>query len=111
MHTPWPVRCAWWQVGIFQQAAETWAERQVGRELRVLVDRMDGDDAIGRTEADAPDIDGLIRLPGVELAPGTELVVTIVAADVMELVGTPSTKPGAVSFFSAPSAADDVDEA
>ena len=51
-------------IAAFQQHAEEWANRQVGTELRVLVDRVEGEDAIGRTEADAPDIDGSIRLLG-----------------------------------------------
>ena len=54
------------------------------------MDRMDGVDAIGRTYADAPDIDGSVRLPECVLAPGTVLTVTIVAADVMELVAQPA---------------------
>ena len=56
----------------------------------MLIDRMDGTDAIGRTEADAPEIDGCVRIPGCALLPGTELQVTVVAADVMELVAQPA---------------------
>ena len=56
----------------------------------MIIDRMDGVDAIGRTYADAPDIDGSVRLPECVLAPGTVLTVTIVAADVMELVAQPA---------------------
>lgn len=90
-------------IAIFQDAALSWATAAVGTERRVLIDRIEGDDAIGRTEADAPDIDGSCRLPGcAHLAPGTELLATIVAADVMELVAKPSTSPQAVAFFSAP---------
>ena len=74
---------------IFQEQAEAWAVRQVGKVTRVLIDRMDGVDAIGRTYADAPEIDGTVRLPECILAPGTEVTVRIVAADVMELVAQP----------------------
>ena len=35
---------------------------QVGRELEVLVDRMEGEDAIARTQHDALDIDGTVRI-------------------------------------------------
>ena len=61
---------------------------------------------IGRTEADAPDIDGNVRLPGHGgadgLAPGTVLLVEVVAADGMELVGRPSMSAAAALYFSAP---------
>ncbi len=40
---------------------------KVGRNLRVLVDRIDGGEAIARSSADAPEIDGLVRFP---VAPG-----------------------------------------
>ena len=60
-----------------------------GTVKRVLIDRMEGFDAIGRTEADAPDIDGSVRLPECVLAPGTVVDAKIVAADVMELVAQP----------------------
>ena len=73
----------------FQDRAQAWADAQVGTQLRVIIDRMDGMDAIGRTYADAPEIDGSVRLPECALAPGTELLATVVAADVMELVAVP----------------------
>ena len=40
---------------------------KVGRNLRVLVDSIDGGEAIARSSADAPEIDGLVRFP---VAPG-----------------------------------------
>jgi ribosomal protein S12 methylthiotransferase len=76
-------------IALFQDHASDWAEAQVGRELNVIIDRMEGLDAIGRTEGDAPDIDGSVRLPEAVLAPGTQLKVRVIAADVMELVAEP----------------------
>ena len=73
-------------VAFFQDSAHAWAEAQVGKQLRVIIDRMEGFDAIGRTEGDAPDIDGSVRLPECVLAPGTCVRANIVAADAMELV-------------------------
>ena len=96
-------------IALFQDTAAEWAEAQVGKELRVMIDRVDEEagDAIGRTEADAPAIDGSVLLPGcAHLAPGTELLVTVTAADVMELVATPSTSARAAAYFSAPPPAD-----
>ena len=78
-------------ISLFQDHAEAWANAQVGRRLNVIIDRMDGLDAVGRTEGDAPDIDGSVRLPECVLAPGTNLAVDVVAADVMELVAQPVT--------------------
>jgi ribosomal protein S12 methylthiotransferase len=50
-----------------QLAAEISAQRlaaKVGRTLRVLVDRIDGDAAIARSASDAPEIDGTVRIQG-----------------------------------------------
>lgn len=62
---------------------------QVGKRMEVVIDTMEGLDAIGRSYADAPDIDGSVRLPQCVLAPGTVVTVEVVAADVMELVAQP----------------------
>jgi len=46
-------------------AAKISAERlaqKVGRKMRVLVDRIDGDVAIARSSGDAPEIDGVVRI-------------------------------------------------
>jgi hypothetical protein len=59
---------------------------QVGSILRVMVDRMDGTDAVGRTEFDAIDIDGTVRIPAMPLAPGTVVRARIVAADGLDLI-------------------------
>jgi ribosomal protein S12 methylthiotransferase len=48
-------------------AAEISAQRlaaKVGRSMRVLVDRIDGDIAIARSASDAPEIDGTVRIHG-----------------------------------------------
>ncbi|WP_230968920.1 30S ribosomal protein S12 methylthiotransferase RimO [Nitrogeniibacter aestuarii] len=39
-------------------------ERKIGQELTVLVDDIDEDGAVARSEGDAPDIDGLVIIPG-----------------------------------------------
>ncbi len=48
-------------------AARISAERlaqKVGREMRVLIDRIDGDMAVARSSSDAPEIDGVVRIRG-----------------------------------------------
>ena len=79
-------------VSIFQDRAEEWAQAQVGKRMEVVIDTMEGLDAIGRSYADAPDIDGSVRLPQCVLAPGTVVTVEVVAADVMELVAQPAAE-------------------
>jgi ribosomal protein S12 methylthiotransferase len=37
---------------------------KVGRKMRVLVDAVEGRTAIARSEADAPEIDGTVRITG-----------------------------------------------
>src|SRR5260370_23684267 len=36
--------------------------RKIGRSMRVLVDRMDGNVAVARSSSDAPEIDGVVRI-------------------------------------------------
>jgi len=46
---------------------EEWANTMVGCELEVMVDRMDGDVAVCRTEFDAPEVDNEVLIPEVSL--------------------------------------------
>jgi ribosomal protein S12 methylthiotransferase len=59
---------------------------RVGRRLRVLVDAVEGDVAIARSEADAPEIDGVVRIthPG-KLRPGDWADVEITSSDDYDL--------------------------
>jgi ribosomal protein S12 methylthiotransferase len=55
--------------------------RKVGRTLDVLVDEIAGTKAVARSAADAPEIDGVVRVSGARGAkPGDILRVTITAA-------------------------------
>jgi ribosomal protein S12 methylthiotransferase len=60
---------------------------KVGRKMRVLVDTVDADGAIARSEADAPEIDGTVRIakPG-KLKAGDWADVEITAAGDYDLV-------------------------
>jgi ribosomal protein S12 methylthiotransferase len=54
---------------------------KVGRTLQVLVDEVEGTTAIARSAADAPEIDGLVRVKGARGArPGEFLQARITAA-------------------------------
>jgi hypothetical protein len=61
---------------------------KVGQRMRVLVDRVDEQGAIARSAADAPEIDGTVRIPEPgDLEPGDWAEVEITAADDYDLTG------------------------
>jgi ribosomal protein S12 methylthiotransferase len=61
---------------------------KVGQRMRVLVDRVDEQGAIARSAADAPEIDGTVRIPeSGDLEPGDWAEVEITAADDYDLTG------------------------
>lgn len=68
-------------------------KRKIGRIETVLVDEVDGDQAIGRTAADAPEIDGVVYLSGADgLQPGDLVEAQIVNSDGHDLWATPPTR-------------------
>jgi len=73
-------------------AAQISAERlaqKVGREMRVLIDRIDGDVAVARSSSDAPEIDGVVRIRGAKQAKvGDWAEVRIDRADAYDLEGS-----------------------
>ncbi|RMF18297.1 MAG: 30S ribosomal protein S12 methylthiotransferase RimO [Candidatus Dadabacteria bacterium] len=72
-----------------RDAAEAAASRWVGRSLRVLVDGpdpFDPDAWIGRHAGQAPDIDGVVRLPGHRGPAGAFVDVRIAACDGHDLI-------------------------
>lgn len=62
-------------------------QKFIGQKLRVLIDRKDGSDWIGRTEFDSPDVDNEVRIPAedVYLSPGDFVNVEIVDAEDYDL--------------------------
>jgi len=61
-------------------------QRLVGRELEVLIDRVEGDVAIGRSFADAPEIDGVVRIAqGGGYAAGERVPVIVTRTDDYDL--------------------------
>ena len=64
--------------------------QKVGRTETVLVDEVNGDEAIARTMADAPEIDGVVYLANAEgLQPGDLVEVTITGSDGHDLWAGP----------------------
>lgn len=61
----------------------------VGSEVEVLVDATDSGDAIGRTWREAPEIDGVVRIPQAFARPGALVTATVVEALGPDLVAAP----------------------
>jgi len=63
-------------------------QRKVGKTIKVLVDEIDADGAWGRSSADAPEIDGAVRIDdGQLLKPGQFVDVIVEEADAHDLYG------------------------
>ncbi len=66
-------------------------KRRVGSEMEVMIDAADGRRAIGRTFADAPEIDGVVHIAqGAGLKPGQRVRVRVTRSDEHDLWGKPS---------------------
>ena len=75
-----------------QQVAFAWNEAQVGRTWEVLLDApLAGEENVwlGRSYADAPDVDGVVFVTGEGLAAGQIVPCEIVATSDYDLVGVP----------------------
>jgi ribosomal protein S12 methylthiotransferase len=73
-----------------QEVAFAWNDRQVGRRLDVLLDsRVEGERNawVGRTYADAPDVDGVAYVTGKKLAAGKIVPCEIVGHRGYDLIG------------------------
>ncbi|GIW82900.1 MAG: ribosomal protein S12 methylthiotransferase RimO [Gemmatales bacterium] len=73
-----------------QEVAFSWSRQQVGRVLPTIIDGPDPElpsHFIGRSYADAPDIDGIVRVKGKSLRPGDIVRVKITGADGYDLAG------------------------
>ena len=80
----------------FMQTQAAISERRlankVGRTLRILVDGVEGRTAVGRSTADAPEIDGLVYVEKApkDIGPGDFVDVRITRADTYDLYGVPA---------------------
>lgn len=59
----------------------------VGSEVRVLIDRIEGDTRIGRTQWDSPEVDPEVYVEGSDAEPGEFINVIITGAEPFELFG------------------------
>ena len=66
-------------------------QQRIGQQLEVLIDVVDNEGAIGRSYADAPEIDGKVYLDGItDLQPGDALLVNVIGADDYDLWAEPA---------------------
>ncbi|MDX9874400.1 MAG: 30S ribosomal protein S12 methylthiotransferase RimO [Spongiibacteraceae bacterium] len=92
-HVPEEVKEERWQRFMERQQAISAArlQQKIGTQIEVLIDEVDEEGAIGRSWADAPEIDGRVYLDGITgLKPGDALVATVTDADEYDLWAEPS---------------------
>jgi ribosomal protein S12 methylthiotransferase len=73
-----------------QKVAFAWSQRQVGKTLDVLIDGLDPETPgwwRGRSYADAPDIDPVVKVKSRKIGPGDLVPVKITAAEGYDLLG------------------------
>ena len=77
----------WQQFMALQQSiSASKLQRKVGTTRQILIDTGSDEGSTGRTQADAPEIDGVVHLPGVtEFQPGELVEAEITAADEYDL--------------------------
>ena len=69
-----------------QSISATKLKQKIGTTQTILIDSVHDDGAIGRTCADAPEIDGIVHLPGItEFQPGDWVEAEITGADDYDL--------------------------
>ncbi len=69
-----------------QQISAERLQEKIGREIMVIIDEVDEEGAIGRSMADAPEIDGAVYLNGESnVKPGDVLRVKVEHADEYDL--------------------------
>jgi ribosomal protein S12 methylthiotransferase len=86
-------------LAVQQPIAFAWNESQVGRTLDVIIDRdIPGqrNAYLGRSYADAPEVDGAVYVTGQKLKPGQIVACEMVAAQGYDLVGV-AVRPSPVS--------------
>jgi ribosomal protein S12 methylthiotransferase len=72
-------------------------QAKVGRVFEVIIDEIDDEGAIGRSQADAPEIDGQVFVDSLDLRVGDIVSVAITEASEHDLFGVPATSPTAAA--------------
>ncbi|MBD2859583.1 30S ribosomal protein S12 methylthiotransferase RimO [Spongiibacter sp. KMU-158] len=78
-------------MAVAQEISAQRLQQRIGNQEEILIDYVDEEGAIGRSIADAPEIDGKVYLDGVtDVQPGDALVVNIIGADDYDLWAEPA---------------------
>ncbi|MFO7827302.1 MAG: 30S ribosomal protein S12 methylthiotransferase RimO [Bacteroidales bacterium] len=74
---------------IQQEISNQLNQNKIGKSFKVLIDRKEGDQYIGRTEFDSPEVDNevIIRSPNKKLRTGSFYLTKITAADDFDIFG------------------------
>jgi ribosomal protein S12 methylthiotransferase len=83
-------------MAVQQELAFEWNEAQIGRQLDVIIDAAVPDEKnawIGRSYADAPDVDGVVFVTGVKLSVGSLASCEVVATSNYDLVAVAVGEP------------------
>ncbi|MBB3169266.1 30S ribosomal protein S12 methylthiotransferase RimO [Simiduia aestuariiviva] len=90
-HVPEDVQQARWErfMETQQKISSARLAQKIGRTLPVIIDEVDDEGAIGRTQGDAPEIDGVVYLnEEFDVAPGDIVMVAIEHSDEYDLWGS-----------------------
>lgn len=87
-HVPEELKQERWErfMALQQQISADKLQRKIGSTIDILIDEVDDQGAVGRSTADAPEIDGRVYLDGaVDLVPGDMVQAEVTAADEYDL--------------------------
>ena len=87
-HVPEAVKQERWErfMALQQQISTAKLQHKIGRTIEILIDEVDDQGAIGRSSADAPEIDGKVYLDGISgLNPGDFVEAEVTGADDYDL--------------------------
>jgi ribosomal protein S12 methylthiotransferase len=87
-HVPEDIKQERWDrfMSLQQQISASKLQAKIGRTIEILIDEVDAEGAIGRSSADAPEIDGRVYLEGAtDLKPGDFVEAQVTHADEYDL--------------------------
>jgi ribosomal protein S12 methylthiotransferase len=87
-HVPDALKQERWErfMALQQEISAAKLQQKVGSTIEILIDEVDAEGAIGRSSADAPEIDGKVYLDGVHgLSPGDFVEAEVLSADDYDL--------------------------
>jgi ribosomal protein S12 methylthiotransferase len=89
-HVPEDVKEERWHrfMAVQTEIADARARAQVGKTIDVIIDEVDEDGAVGRSKADAPEIDGSVFLEDTDVKPGDIVKAKVHAGEQVDLWAT-----------------------